>query len=131
MDPIGPKTVLYIEDSPVNVLLVQAIFVPIAAQLLIARDGCKGLESVRLHRPNLILLDMNLPDMDGIAFLKLLRGDPAIAGIPVVIVSADELLGERVELAALGVKDLLVKPFDIDEFERLVARYLCDRLVRP
>ena len=126
MDPIGPKTVLYIEDSPINVLLVQAIFAPLSAQLFIAGDGSAGLELARQHRPHLILLDMNLPDMDGIAFIKQLRGDPAIAGLSVVVVSADELLEERKPLAALGVADFLIKPFDIGEFERLVERYLID-----
>jgi CheY-like chemotaxis protein len=124
MDPIVPKTVLYIEDSGVSVFLVEAIFAPLSAQLLIAGDGSTGLELARRHRPHLILLDMNLPDMDGIAFLKLLRGDPAIASIPVVIASADELLEERKHLAALGVTEYLLKPFDLDEFERLVGRYV-------
>ena len=124
MDSTAPRTVLYIEDNPVNVVLVQAIFAPLAAQLLIAGDGSTGLELARQHRPQLILLDMNLPDIDGRAFLKLLRADQAIASIPVVIVSADELLDERKHLATLGVTDYLLKPFDLNEFERLVGRYV-------
>ena len=125
MSPIARKTVLYIEDNPVNVYLVQAIFEARSdVQLLTAPCGSKGLDLARQHRPRLILLDMNLPDMDGAEFLELLHADETIAKIPVVIVSADALEDQRAHLQALGIADYVTKPFDIDQFERLVDRHL-------
>jgi CheY-like chemotaxis protein len=108
------KKVLYVEDNPVNVFLVQAIFEPRPEiKLFIAPSGSVGLELAQQQRPNLILLDMNLPDMDGVEFLRKLRAEPTIAMIPVVVVSADNLSEQRTQCREFAVADYVSKPFDL------------------
>ncbi len=110
---LGADTVLYIEDDAVNVILMQALFETFATQppsLLIATDGGDGLRQAMRHRPNLIMLDMNLPDMSGLTVLSRLRADPRTASIPVIAVSADAL-PEQVRLAReAGCVDYWTKP---------------------
>jgi CheY-like chemotaxis protein len=115
------KTVLYVEDNPVNVCLVQAIFAPRQdVRLVIAPTGTRGLELVEQDRPNLILLDLNLPDMPGDAFVRALGG----AAIPVIAISGDSLQEQRNRMKGLAIADFIPKPFDLDEFERVVNRFL-------
>ena len=119
------KTVLYVEDNAVNIYLVQAIFAERTnLRLLTATSGKQGLELAWQERPDLILLDLNLPDMGGEAFLTTLRTIPAVAAIPVVIVSADAMEDQRTHFLGLNVADYVTKPFDIDQFERVVNRHL-------
>lgn len=119
------KTVLYVEDNLVNVYLVQAIFEARAnIDLLTAIDGVTGLDFARQHHPDLILLDLNLPDMDGEGYLKQLRAEASTAKIPVIIVSADALHDHRHHCLGLGVVDYITKPFDLNEFEAIVDRTL-------
>lgn len=125
MNPSDPKTILYVEDCAVNAYLVKAIFDEHAGvQLLTATTGNMGLELAKTHRPDLILLDLNLPDMDGEEFLRKLRAVEAIAAIPIVIVSADAMEDQRKRFLNLKVADYVTKPFDIAHFERVVERHL-------
>jgi CheY-like chemotaxis protein len=119
------KTVLYVEDNRANVLLVQAIFESSpTVQLLTATHGSSGLDLARRQVPDLILLDLNLPDMDGEEFLKKLRAAPATAEIPVVIISADATSKQLNHYRQLGVQDYITKPFDLSLFEEVVGQYL-------
>jgi CheY-like chemotaxis protein len=123
--PIKRKKVLYVEDNPVNILLVKAILEARPhVQLLTATYGRIGLTLAREHRPDLILLDLNLPDMSGEEYLHQLRANEAIADIPVLIVSGDAPPENFTTFLQLGVVDYLSKPFSLNEFEELVDRYL-------
>ena len=82
-----------------------------------------GLDLARTHRPDLILLDLNLPDMPGVEALRRLRADQATADIPVVIVSADATPGQIHRLRAEGAVDYLAKPFEIDQLLALVDEH--------
>jgi CheY-like chemotaxis protein len=120
-----PKTILYVEDNAVNAYLVQAIFDEHAGiHLLTATSGKMGLELAQKQRPDLILLDLNLPDMDGEEFLTRLRAVETIAAIPIIIVSADAMEDQRTRFLNLKVADYVTKPFDIAHFERVVERQL-------
>lgn len=119
------KTVLYVEDNPINIFLVQAIFESRDhVRLLTAMRGAIGLDVARQHHPDLILLDLNLPDMDGAEYLQALRADQATAQIPVVIVSGDSVYEQHQHFSDLGVLDFITKPFDISQFETTVDRCL-------
>ncbi len=106
------RTVLFIEDNLANVQLMQDILLrrPDVA-LATAMQGRIGLEIAREHRPALILLDLDLPDMNGQEVLRLLRSDPVTAGIPVAVVSADATASQIERLLAMGATDYLTKPF--------------------
>ena len=113
--------VLYIEDDPVNFTLVERIleFRP-ALTLMHARSGQSGVDLAQAHRPRLILLDLNLPDMHGSEVLRLLQHDPATAQVPVVVLSADATPSQIERLLTAGARNYLTKPFDIDPFLAVV-----------
>jgi CheY-like chemotaxis protein len=125
MDAGVKKTVLYVEDNAVNLYLVEAIFVAKPnCHLLTATHAALGLELARTRHLDLILLDLNLPDMNGAEFLQKLRADPATAAIPVVVISADAFTEQRGELQKQGIKAFITKPFDLSELEAEVDRVL-------
>lgn len=113
--------VLYIEDDLVNFTLVERIleFRP-ALKLLHAPRGEVGVELAQIHRPKLILLDLNLPDMHGSEVLRRLREDPSTAQVPVVVLSADATPSQIERLLTAGARNYLTKPFDIDPFLAVV-----------
>jgi CheY-like chemotaxis protein len=113
--------VLYIEDDPVNFMLVERIleFRP-ALKLLHARCGETGVELANMHRPKLILLDLNLPDIHGSEVLRRLQNEPVTAKVPVVVLSADATPSQIERLLTAGARNYLTKPFDIDPFLAVV-----------
>ena len=113
--------VLYIEDDPVNFTLVERIleFRP-ALTLMHARSGGSGVELAVAHRPKLILLDLNLPDMHGSEVLRQLQQEPATTNVPVVVLSADATPSQIERLLSAGARNYLTKPFDIDPFLAVV-----------
>jgi len=113
--------VLYIEDDPVNFTLVERIleFRP-SLKLMHARSGGSGVELAQIHRPRLILLDLNLPDMHGSEVLQQLQREPATATVPVVVLSADATPSQIERLLTAGARNYLTKPFDIDPFLAVV-----------
>jgi CheY-like chemotaxis protein len=118
---VTPCDVLYIEDDPVNFTLVERIleFRP-ALKLMHARSGGSGVELAVAHRPKLVLLDLNLPDMHGSEVLRQLQGESQTADIPVVVLSADATPSQIERLLTAGARNYLTKPFDIDPFLAVV-----------
>jgi PAS domain S-box-containing protein len=108
------RHVLYIEDEPVNVLLMEEVFRGQAGWTLeVARDGAQGLALARRAPPDVLLIDMNLPDMSGIEVVRALRNDPATAGLRCIALSADAMR-EQIETArAAGFNDYWTKPIDV------------------
>ncbi|HEV2841624.1 MAG TPA: response regulator [Chthoniobacterales bacterium] len=120
--------VLYIEDDLVNFTLVERIleFRP-ALKLLHAARGETGVELARNHRPKLVLLDLNLPDMHGSEVIQRLQNDPWTAEVPVVVLSADATPSQIERLLAAGARNYLTKPFDIDPFLAVVDEMVNER----
>ena len=108
---------LYIEDNPVNALIVREL-VAQRGQLTLdeADDGASGIHSARHHQPDLILVDMQLPDIDGLEVLRRLRADPSTAAIPCIALSANAM-PEDIQLAlGAGFADYWTKPLDFRVF---------------
>ena len=115
----GGKTVLYIEDNLSNLELVEQIFsLQPGLKLLSAMQGSLGLQLARDNHPDLVLLDLHLPDMSGREVLRALRSDPATAAIPVVVVSADASPKRVRTLKADGAAAYLTKPLDVEGFSQ-------------
>jgi PAS domain S-box-containing protein len=110
-------TVLYIEDNVANLSLIEAILsVRPEITLLSALQGRLGLDLAMEHRPDLILLDLNLPDLSGEEVLRRLRAEPRTAEIPVIVISADATPEAVKRLLAGGVRAYVTKPLDVDHF---------------
>lgn len=119
------RTILYIEDNPSNLRLVQQIFSKIEnINLLSAPTPGIGLELAEVHVPDMILLDLNLPEMDGFTVLKKLRSSPWGATIPVVAVSANAMDRDIERGKKAGFDDYLTKPLDIQRFLHVVYHTL-------
>jgi signal transduction histidine kinase/ActR/RegA family two-component response regulator len=118
-----PRRVLYVEDMVENVRLVEQILTHRPSVTLIpAMLAGVALELAREHRPDLVLLDLHLPGIDGEEVLRRLRADPHTAGPPVVVVSAEVTRsGNRERLLAAGAAEYLTKPLDLGRLRALVA----------
>ena len=119
----GPvaSTVLYVEDNLSNVTLMERIMsLRPHVTLVVAQTGRAGFEHALRHRPDLILIDLNLPDIGGEDLLLELRDSPLTANTPIVVLSGDTWPERRERLLAAGANDYLTKPFDIDDILRLV-----------
>lgn len=114
-------TVLYVEDDPVNVRLIEGILDhrP-GVRLLSATDARSGLRVVQESSPDLVILDLGLPDRPGAELLDDMKADPATAEIPVVVMSSDDS-GETIEkMLSAGAREYLTKPLDIVAFLEIV-----------
>jgi PAS domain S-box-containing protein len=115
------RRILYIEDNFSNVTLVEQMLAERPAlELMTAMQGRVGLELARKHAPDLILLDLHLPDMPGWQVLAQLKSDHATRDVPVVIISADATAPQIQRLLSAGARAYLTKPLDIAEFFRVV-----------
>jgi DNA-binding response OmpR family regulator len=118
-------TVLYVEDNASNLKLVERVLAQRPeVRLMTAMQGGLGLELAREHRPDLILLDLHLPDVPGKEVLALLRHNAATATVPVIVLSANATPGQVSRLLASGADAYLAKPLDVERFLGLVDSHL-------
>jgi len=111
------RTVLYVEDNPVNALIIGELMARRNDLVLhVATDGASGVRQARTLRPDLILLDMQLPDFDGYEVLRRLREQPATAGIPCIALSANAMPDDIARALQAGVSDYWTKPLDFKAF---------------
>ena len=117
------KKILIVEDVPFNLdLLVQLL--EDDYQLLTAGDGEKGVELAKLEKPDLILMDMSLPVVDGWEATRRIKSDAASKQIPVIGLSAHAMDGDREKALASGCDDYLTKPIDEDLLVKTLNKFL-------
>ena len=115
------RIVLYVEDNLSNITLIEHIIVHRPqVKLVAAMQGRLGLDLAREHRPDLILLDLHLPDISGEEVLQGIRQQPELVNTPVIVISADATRGRIERLLGMGVLDYLPKPLDIKRFLQLL-----------
>ncbi|MDC8770968.1 response regulator [Roseateles albus] len=113
----GSGRLLYIEDNPVNVLVVEELLATRPQLSLICEvDGARGLARARSMLPDLILLDMQLPDFDGYQVFERLRADPVTAAIPCIALSANAMLEDTRRAQEAGFLAYWTKPIDFKAF---------------
>ena len=118
-------TLLYIEDNPANLRLVEQILTMRPnIRLLCAHEATLGLELTKQHRPELILMDINLPGMSGVDALKLLRQDAVTSKIPVIAVSANAMSKDIERGFEAGFDDYITKPIDVDKLLQAIDGFL-------
>ncbi len=110
-------TLLCVEDNPANLMLVEKLLERRPdIRLLVAKDGIRGVESARAARPDVILMDINLPGISGLVALGILAEDPETASIPVIALSANAMPGDIEKGLAAGLFRYLTKPIKVNEF---------------
>lgn len=117
------KTILLIEDNPQNRYLVQFLLEQRGHKVLQAETGLQGLELAAIARPDLILLDIQLPGMDGHAVAYALKSDPQLKLIPIVAVTSYAMVGDREKCLAAGAEGYIEKPIDPESFSDEVERF--------
>lgn len=116
-EPATTMTLLYVEDNLANIRLVERILADRpAVRLLTAMQGRLAIDLARQHVPDLVLLDLNLPDMAGAEVLQRLHGEPGLSATPVVVISADASPGQIRRLLEAGAVEYLTKPIDVRRF---------------
>jgi signal transduction histidine kinase/ActR/RegA family two-component response regulator len=119
--PYHRRSVHYVEDNETNVEVMRGILAQRPQiEMKVSINGLDGLAAIRAELPDLILLDMHLPDIDGLELLRHLKADPATAHIPVVVVSADALAKETQEALEAGADRYLTKPVSVSELLAVV-----------
>ncbi len=117
-------TILIIEDNEQNLYLMRFLLEKHGFTVLEARDGAEGIRAASEHRPAAILLDIQLPIMDGYAVAAELRRRPGLAGTPIIAVTSYAMVGDRERVLAAGATGYLEKPVDPDTFVDRVRAYL-------
>jgi len=118
------EKILYIEDNPGNRMLVRRILMVEDFNVIEAEDGPKGIELALSEHPELILMDMNLPDMDGYELTKRMREMPELDAIPIIAMTANVMHGDREKTLEAGCDGYIPKPIDVDALPEQVAQFL-------
>jgi two-component system cell cycle response regulator DivK len=116
--------VLIVDDNERNLRLARDVLRFAGFRTIEATTAADGILSAASGRPDLILMDVRLPDMDGEAALVRLRSEPTTAGIPVVAVTSSAMMGDRDRLLSAGFDGYLEKPISVKEFAGQVRAYL-------
>jgi signal transduction histidine kinase/CheY-like chemotaxis protein len=122
-DGSRPK-ILHVEDNPENRMLVRAILEAEGYTIIDAEDGLTGIEAAIREEPALILLDVNLPAVDGYEVVSIIKSFPAFATTPIIAVTAYAMEGDRQRSLVAGCDGYIQKPIDVDTFPRQVAEFL-------
>ena len=112
MTPVPAANVLLVDDDPVILKLLQVNFEMEGFNVSTANDGVEGLEKARAERPDIVLLDIMMPRMDGLQVTKALKGDPETKDIPIILLSAKAQASDIQAGKDIGADDYLTKPFD-------------------
>lgn len=118
------ETILYIEDNLDNRTLIRRILTVEGYAVHEAENATEGVEKLKSLRPDLILMDINMPDMDGYTLTAKIRAMPGFDAIPIVALTANVMRGDRERSLEAGCDGYIQKPVDIDLLPQQIERYL-------
>jgi two-component system, cell cycle response regulator DivK len=118
------STILYIEDNPQNMRLVRKMLQVGGYTMLEAPDGMSGVELAEREKPSLILMDINLPDIDGMEATRRLKANPQLQRIPIIALTANAMHGDRERFENAGCDGYLAKPVTKNELLNIIAYFL-------
>lgn len=119
----GNPTILIVEDNPDNMISIKAAL-PSEYILLEAIDGEMGLKMIKEHKPDLVLMDIMLPKLDGISVLKEVRADSSLENIPIIAITAKAMKGDKENLIKAGFNDYIPKPFNVKEMIKKIKIFI-------
>lgn len=120
----GSVRIVHIDDNAENRLLVRVILEPRGYEVIDAVDGESGIEAVLRERPALVLVDVNLPGMDGCEVAMRLKARPELSTVPVVALTAYAMSGDRDRILGAGCDGYIEKPIDVDAFHRQIGAFV-------
>jgi two-component system, cell cycle response regulator DivK len=120
------STILIVEDNEKNLKLVRDILRHNGHSTLEATTGAEGVRIAIASRPDLVLMDIQLPDIDGIEALRLIRDVPAVGSVPVIAVSASVMPDDQQKIVTSGFDAFIAKPINLKQFLDTVQRFLED-----
>ena len=120
-------TILYVEDNPDNRMLVRRILLSEDYALLEAKDASEALNVLKNEHPDLILMDINMPDMDGYTLTATIKAMPGYARTPILALTANVMRGDKEKTLEAGCDGYIQKPLDIDQLIKEVERFLLRR----
>jgi two-component system cell cycle response regulator len=118
------KRILVVDDKPSSRELVRTVLTNEEYEVIEASDGCEALDRMRTEPPDLVLLDLHMPGLDGYAVVAAARSDPALTAVPIIAVTASAMTGDRERALTAGFNSYLAKPVSISVLKTEIARLL-------
>jgi CheY-like chemotaxis protein len=125
-DRVPARRILIVEDEEANIAVVRSILEIMLDQddVLVARDGHEGIKLAYEHDPEIILMDLSLPKLDGWEVARSLKSNPRFKKVPILALTAHAMVGDREKALEAGCDDYYAKPIDVDEFIGFMRPYL-------
>ncbi len=120
------RRMLLVEDDVRNIFALSSVLEPMGVQLEIARNGREGLEALERHSFDLVLMDIMMPEMDGLEAMRRIRAQPQLADLPIIALTAKVMSDDRQRCFDAGASDYIAKPIDVDKLVSL-CRVWCSR----
>jgi len=122
--PAPPKTILVVEDNELNMKLFHDLLEAHGYNILQTRDGMEALKLARQHKPDLILMDIQLPEVSGLEVTKWIKEDDALKAIPIIAVTAFAMKGDEEKIREGGCEAYIAKPISVTNFLKTVQQFL-------
>jgi len=121
---MSSQTILYVEDNFENRLLVKRVLQAAGYRFIEAENARLGMVAALEHQPDLIIVDINMPQVDGFTLTAQLRSEPNLSATPIIALTANVMRGDREKSLEAGCDGYIQKPIDVDHLPRQVARFL-------
>lgn len=118
------QTILHVEDNLENRQLIRRLLMSEGYEVLEAASAVQALQILSEHIPDLILMDINMPDIDGYALTSQLKSRPELEDVPIIAITANVMKGDRERTIQAGCDGYIEKPIDIDRFMDKIARFI-------
>ena len=118
------QKILYVKDNIDNRILVRRILMAEGYNILEAQDAYDALQVVQKQRPDLILMDINMPEIDGYTLTARLKGMPGLSSVPIIALTANVMRGDRERSFEAGCDGYIQKPIDVDQLPAQIKRFL-------
>lgn len=121
---MSKKRILVIEDNLDNMILIADMLKALQLEVIEAADGEQGIRAAAAEKPDLILMDLSLPRMDGWEATRVIKSDPALSHIPVIAVTAHAMYDDRERARAAGCDAYVTKPINMRELAQIIRQHL-------